>query len=332
MKKIIALFFCFLVLCGGAILKTTLTSSRESVIIYTSMEDYAVALLELRLEEKFPDADIQIVTKSTGDIATKVFEEGDKCEADVVFGLEYAYTDKLIAANCVYDLGDRYDMSVFADDLVSDTNRTFIVPCSRSGISIIVNNKVLRERGLEKPTSYMNLIDPQYKGLLSMPSPKSSGTGYAFFLAMVNLLGEDAAFDYFDGFAENIIQFTTSGSAPVNNLKTGEAAVSIGMISQAAQEITKGQKDLEIVLPKEGACFGSYASFIVNGNESPAAIAIMDYLYNSFTDECCGMYYPELIFKDKSYSVENFPENLVYCDMSNNTMSRKDDLLRRWIY
>ena len=330
MKKVIALFLVFVALCTCAILKTTISYSKASVIIYTSMEQYAVELLQHRLAEEFPDREIKIVTKSTGDIATKVLEEGDKCEADVVFGLEYAYIDKLIANNRVYKLEDRYDMSVFEDDLVTDINKNYIVPTCRSGISIIVNNTVLQQKGLPKPTSYMDLIKPEYKKALSMPSPKSSGTGYAFYLAMVNLLGEKEGLKYFDSFAENIIQFTTSGSAPVNYLVSREAAVGIGMISQAAEKITSGSDELEIVLTKEGACFGSYASFIVNGKESPEAIDIMDFLYNTFTDECCGMYYPEAIIKGKNYTVANFPQNITYCDMSNNTIERKEELLRSW--
>ena len=332
MKKVFALFLVFVALCGCAILKTTLANSKASVIIYTSMEQYAVELLQQRLAEEFPDREITIVTKSTGDIATKVLEEGENCEADLVFGLEYAYIDKLIDNDRVFELEGRYDTSVFADDLISDLNKNYIVPTCRSGISIIVNNTVLQSKNLPKPTSYMDLINPIYKNVISMPSPKSSGTGYAFYFAMVNILGEEEALKYFDGFAANVIQFTTSGSAPVNNLVSREAGVGIGMISQAAEKISSGHDELEIVLTTEGACYGSYASFIVNGKESPAAIDIMDYLYEKFTDECCGLYYPELIFKDKNYSAPNFPQNMTYCDMSNNTIGRKEELLRRWIY
>lgn len=331
MKRVLALFLVFVALCTGAVLKTTLANSKASVIIYTSMEQFAVELLQRRLAEEFPDRDIKIVTKSTGDIATKVLEEGDKCEADVVFGLEYAYIDKLIANNRIYKMEDRYDTSVFEEDLMTGAKKDYIVPTCRQGISIVVNNNVLQEKGLPKPTSYMDLIKPVYKQWLSMPSPKSSGTGYAFYLAMVNKLGVEEALKYFDDFAVNIIQFTTSGSAPINSLSLGEAAVAIGMISQAAEMISSGHDELEIILAEEGACFGSYGSFIVNGKQSPAAIDIMDFLYNSFTDECCGRYYPEAIFKDVTYSdVANFPQNIVYCDMSENTMERKEELLRRW--
>lgn len=332
MKKVIALFLVFVALCTGAVLKTTLAHSKSSVIIYTSMEQFAVELLQRRLAEEFPDNEITIVTKSTGDIATKVLEEGERCEADVVFGLEYAYIDKLLENNRIFSLEDRYDMSVFADDLVTDSNRNYIVPTCRSGVSIIVNNTVLQSKNLPKPTSYLELTNPIFKNVISMPSPKSSGTGYAFFFAMVNLLGEEEALKYFDGFAENVIQFTSSGSAPINNLLSREAGVGIGMISQAAEEISSGHGELEIILPLEGACYGSYASFVVNGKESPAAIDIMDFLYEKFTDECCGMFYPEFIFKGKNYSVANFPQNITYCDMSNNTIARKEELLRRWTH
>ena len=332
MKKVIALLMVFVALCAGAILKTTLANSKTSVIIYTSMEQYAVELLEQRLGEEFPDREITIVTKSTGDIATKVLEEGEKCEADIVWGLEYAYIDKLIANDRAYNLDGRYDMSVFEDDLVSELNRNYIIPTVRSGISIIVNNTVLQNKNLPKPTSYMDLTNPIYRNVISMPSPKSSGTGYNYYFAMVNLLGADEALKYFEEFSKNVIQYTTSGSAPVNNLVSREAAVGIGMISQAAEKITSGANELEIVIPTEGACYGSYGTFVVNGKESTAVIDIMDYLYRTFTDECCGLYYPEPIFKDKNYSAPNFPTDITYCDMSNNTIEMKEELLRRWIY
>lgn len=332
MKRVLALFFVFIILCAGAVVKTVLVNSDESVIIYTSMEQYAVELLQERLKEKFTDFDVEIVTKSTSDIATKVLEEGEGCEADIVFGLEYAYIEQLIQNDRIFDLQDRYDMSVFADDMVNDVNRTFIVPCSRSGVSIIVNNVVLQEKGLPKPTSFADLTNSAYKNAMFMPSPKSSGTGYAFYLAMVNLLGENEALNYFDEFAKNVVQFTTSGSAPVNHLIAREAAIGIGMISQAVEEISSGNKELEVIIAKEGAAYGSYASFVVKGKQSEAALKIMDYLYNEFTDECCAKYYPELIFKDKVYSAENYPKNLFYCDMSDNTMARKEELLRRWKY
>jgi iron(III) transport system substrate-binding protein len=38
------------------------------------------------------------------------------------------------------------------------------------------------------------------------------------------------------------------------------------------------------------------------------------------------------MFKDQVYAVENYPENIVYSDMSNNTIEEKTRLLDMWKY
>ena len=331
MKKLLALFSLFLIICCGAILKSALV--KKSIVIYTSMEEYAVELLQERLDEKFPNYNVKFVTTSTSNIATKVLEEGSNCEADIVFGLEYANIQKSIESNLAYNFSGKYDMSILEDDLAYDDIKDYVIPSCRSGISIIVNNSVLAEKHLPKPKSYLDLTNPIYRKLISMPSPASSGTGYAFYLAMVNLLGEEEALKYFDEFSKNVIQFTTSGSAPVNNLVSREAGIGIGMISQAVEKISSGQNDLEVIVTDEGAAFSTYGSFIVKGKENNKGVTeILDYMYEEFTDECCGKFYPEATFKGKDYVLDNFPKNLVYCDMSNNTITKKEELLRKWKY
>lgn len=331
MKKILAILPIFIFLCIGAGLKTAL--AKDSIIIYTSMEDYAVELLQDKLNTKFPKYNIKFVVNSTSNIATKVIEEGRNCEADIVFGLENAYIEKIIENDCAYCFGERYDMSIFEEDILSETTKQYAVPSCRSGVSVIVNTKVLAKKGVQIPTSYKDLVDSQYQNLISMPSPASSGTGYAFYLAIMNLLGEEKGLEYFNKFQKNVIAFTTSGSAPVNNLVLKEAGIGIGMISQAVEKINSGEDNLKVLLMEEGAAFGLYSSFIVNGKQTKSAnIEILDYLYSEFTEICCEKYYPEKIFKDKNFSAENYPENLFYCDMSNNTLKRKESLLGKWKY
>ena len=191
MKKIIALILIsitlFLVL-GFKSVNTT-----EAIVIYTSTEDYNMKLLEERLEKNFPNYKIEIEYLSTSNIATKVIEEGEKTECDIVFALEYGYLDMMIQKNALADLSAEYDRSVFAEDTILKSNSKFVVPTIRSGGGIIINKKVLADKGIKKPKKYEDLLKDEYKGLLSMPSPKSSGTGYMFYLSLVNALGEEAA-------------------------------------------------------------------------------------------------------------------------------------------
>ena len=44
------------------------------------------------------------------------------------------------------------------------------------------------------------------------------------------------------------------------------------------------------------------------------------------------LFFPEQIYKDKTFIVENYPTNIKYGDMSNNTLEEKLRLLEKWEY
>lgn len=331
MKKFIALSLIFLVLTGTLIFKSI--KPTDTIVIYTSTEDYNMALLQQRLDENFPDYDIVIEYMSTSNIATKIIEEDASCECDIVFALEYGYLDMLILNNKLANLSFEYDRNIYADDTITETNKNYILPTIRSGGGVIINKKVLQDKGIKKPTKYEDLLSDEYKGLLSMPSPKSSGTGYMFYLSLVNALGEEKALEYFDGFAKNVVAFTSSGSGPVNALTNREAAVGLGMISQAVDKIKNGNNELEVLFFDEGAPFSLYGTGVVNGKQNKLEVMeVMDYLYSSYIEESCQKFYPEKIFKNKNFEVENFPKSIKYADMKQNTLENKENLLKKWKY
>ena len=41
-----------------------------------------------------------------------------------------------------------------------------------------VNTKVMKEKGLPMPKGWNDLLDPKFKGLIAMPNPAASGTGF----------------------------------------------------------------------------------------------------------------------------------------------------------
>ena len=189
---------------------------------------------------------------------------------------------------------------------------------------------VITEKGLDIPQSYEDLLDPQYKNLISMPNPKASGTGYMFLLSLVNAWGEDKAFEYFDKLSENILSFTSSGSGPVNALVGKEVAIGFGMTSHAVQQINEGE-NLKIVFFEEGSPNTLYSQGIISGYETnEAVVEVFKYLTGELAKEQCQLFYPEKIFKNEDFVIENYPSNIVYADMSDNTPERKADLLSKW--
>lgn len=323
--KIELLMICLLML----VLLTTGCSTKEQILIYTSMEDYRLEYLNQRLLEEFPEYDIILDYVSTGNHAARLLAEGTDTPCDITYDLEYAYLSQLEEKGVLADLSAYYDMSIYCEDTLQSTH--YIVE-NRNGGAIILNTQVLAERGLSEPSSYADLLAPQYKGLISMPNPKASGTGYMFLKSMVNAWGEQEAFAYIDALTENILQYTSSGSGPVNALIQKEVAIGLGMTSQAVTQINQGAP-LKIVYFEEGSPYSLYGQAIIRGKEERQCVKeVFDFLINTYNYENNALFFPEKIFLDKDYVVENYPQQIVYSDMRGNTTEEKNRLLELWKY
>ena len=320
-------------LLGIATSVTACGNSKQKVVIYTSTEDYNMELMKKCFDEQFPNYNVVIEYMSTSNIASKVIEEGASSECDIVFAEEYGYLEKMIAAGVLDSIKGDYDLSRYLDDTVPASVNEYVLPNIRSGGGVIINNYVLQQRGLAKPTSYADLLSADFRGLVSMASPKSSGTGYMFLYSLVKAWGETEALAYFDSLTPNILAYTTSGSGPVNALVNREVAVGFGMISQAVTKINDGNSELEILFFDEGAPCNLYGNAIVKGKKANQAVKdVMDYLDSFYTNESNKLYYPEPVLKNTNYNVPNFPTNIVYSDMTGNNLEAKEALLAKWTH
>ena len=329
MKTILKRTLLFALACVMALssLAFTACSKKETIVIYTSAESFRIDYMNERMKEQFPQYDIRIDYKSSGDQANLMKAAGKNVECQITHDLEYGNAADLVSLGIFADLSGIIDFSGFAEDTVVSN---FYAPELRNGGAIILNMDVLSEKGLPEPTCYEDLLDPQYKGLISMPNPKTSGTGYMFLLALVNAWGEEEALAYFTSLSDNILAFESSGSGPVNKLITKEVAIGFGMISHAVQQINEGE-NLKILFFEEGAPYSLYGQAVIAGNEdNPAVMEVFDFLVNHLTPEMCERFYPEKLYKDKDFTIDNFPSDVTYADMSQNTPERKAQLLDKW--
>ena len=320
-----------LILAVSLIFSTLLNacgSGKERILIYTSTEDFIIEDLNARLNEEFPDYDIIIEYMSTGNHAAKLLSEGTATDCDIIYNLEYTYLKQLADKGILSDLS-QYDSSVYLDEAIESC---YYLPQQRNGGAVILNLDVLSEKGLSAPDSYEDLLKPEYANLISIPNPKASGTGYIFLKSLVNAWGENATFEYFDKLAPNVLQFTSSGSGPVNALVQGEAAIGLGMTSQAVIQINNGSP-LEIVFFEEGSPYTFYGQAMIAGKEERECVKqVFDFLINSYGYEFCQKFSPEPLFSNYNFTLENHPENICYSDMSSNTSEEKTRLLDMWKY
>lgn len=292
------------------------------VVIYTPTEDYLIEYMQQRLDEAFPDCEISIEYYHTGDLAAKVKAEGVDTECDIIFDCEYGYLQSLADILAPIDFVDE---TLFVEDMRSP-DKTYM-PVDRYSGSVIIREDMLKEKDLPIPESYEELLDPMYKGLIEMPNPAASSTGYLFLKSLANAWGDQAAVDYFHALDENILQYPGGGSGPVKDAAAGECAIALSLTFKAAELISDGYP-LQIHFYKEGAPYTPAGLAIVKGHETdPNVEAVVRYYYSDIIDDYLNTYLPELVKVGQVNDIPNYPKDIPYSDMSNNTPDVKEALI-----
>lgn len=303
---------------------------RETIVICASSEQYRNDALQQQLAEQFPQYNIVVMYMSTGKAAAKVYAEGPETEIDMLVGLETGYMNKIRSS--LADISGMSRVPYMAGLNVED-NRNRWVTWERQAGAIIVNTDILEKYGLEAPRTYADLLKPEYKSLVAMPDPKSSGTGYFFYKNWVNLWGEEAALEYVDQLHGNLKQFTESGSGPIKLLRQGEVAIGLALTFQAVTEKNEGQP-FHIIYPPEGSPYSLTGTAIIAGHQDKTGVKeVYDFIVNEFLIYDKEQFSPELIFEGQQILLENYPENIPYADMTGiQDDQEKERLLALWKY
>ncbi|EHK90165.1 ABC transporter substrate-binding protein [Aggregatibacter actinomycetemcomitans] len=147
-----------------------------------------------------------------------------------------------------------------------------------------VNTQKLAQLGLPMPQTWEDLLKQEYKGEIQLPDPRASGTTYTIMATLIQLWGEEKAFDYLKKLNENVSQYVKSNLVTAN-LSRGETAISIGFVHSYATEKEKGAP-VEAVIPqgKTGYALGG-ASIIKGARNLDNAKLFMNYVLSKEVEE-----------------------------------------------
>ncbi len=243
----------------------------EKLTVYTSLEtDETVKYMELARKE-LPDLDINIIRLSTGELGARMLAEKDNPQADVVWG--WAVTD-------MEQFIPRGMLEAYKPKGVERLEKRFVHPqFIYAGIDMYiaafcVNTKVMKEKNLPMPKGWNDLLDPRFKGLVTMPNPVASGTG---FLQVASILqmhgakeGKEDGWEFLKKLDKNIGQYIKSGSRPAKMTAAGEFAVGASFEFVVAELIKQGFP-VQFVFPVEGAGYEVEANALLKGAKNPAA-------------------------------------------------------------
>ena len=113
------------------------------------------------------------------------------------------------------------------------------------------NTELVAKKKMPVPKSWADLLNPIYKNEIQVANPASSGTAYTMIATLVQLMGEDKAFEYMKGLHKNIATYTRSGTGPIKAVARGETTVSISFVHDGPGEAMQGFP-VATITPAEG--------------------------------------------------------------------------------
>ncbi|KPF59604.1 MAG: ABC transporter substrate-binding protein [Alphaproteobacteria bacterium] len=126
------------------------------------------------------------------------------------------------------------------------------------------NTEIFKQKGYKEPTCWADLLAPELKGEIQVANPNSSGTAYTALASLVQIMGEDKAFEYLKALNANISQYTKSGSAPVKAAARGETGLGIVFMHDAVAQTSEGFP-VKSIAPCEGTGYEIGSMSIVKG-------------------------------------------------------------------
>jgi iron(III) transport system substrate-binding protein len=270
MKSVIGLTLALLLVTFGAV--SAAPAARVTVLCSPNPAWCDAVKAEL---PKATGMQVDFVRLSSGEALARLRAERQNPSFDVWFG---GTGDPHIVAN-EDGLTEFYRPKVW-DDLrqeFRDAVAGRYIPLYAGILGWALNDRLLQEKNLPVPRTWKELTDPRYRGLIAYPNPNTSGTGYTMVATLVQIYGEQAAFDLLKAIHRNVAEYTRSGAAPGQLAGRGEVAVGITFIHDAVDQVLKGFP-ITYNAPSDGTGYEIGGLSLVKATQNRAnALAFIDW-------------------------------------------------------
>jgi iron(III) transport system substrate-binding protein len=232
------------------------------LMVYGGSDEPHVAAVCKAFEEK-TGIKTSFIRMSGNDCYNRIVEERENPQGDVWYGgtwdpyiaaakegLLYEYTDCEHAPykSENFGVGEPYWFGIYS-----------------GYIGFICDREELEARGLEVPTSWEELTDPKYEGLLVMANPGATGTGVMTVSILYQVFGEEKALEMIKEMDKNVTTYVKTGSGTSHNVALGEAAIGVGFLHTGLMYVEDGYDNFELTAPSEGTGYEVGGTAIIEG-------------------------------------------------------------------
>ena len=221
--------------------------------------------------EKATGTKVAVIQKATGEMLAQIKAERGNPKGDIWWaGAADSYlqaTDEdLLEAYRSPNVAALYDWA----QRITDVSRSHVSGVYGGIIALGYNTEIVARKKLPVPKCWKDLVNPAYKGELTLGNPNSSGTAYLMLATLVQVFGEDDAFKLMVAINPNVNQYARSGIGPMTAVTRGESALGSTVLHGVITEISRGFPVLP-VLPCEGVGYEIGSVAIIKGTRNPDA-------------------------------------------------------------
>ena len=217
--------------------------------------------------EKATGIHVNFIRFSSGEALARVIAEKGNPKVDVLFGGPVA-THIAGIAEGVFEPYKPLAFDVLADRFKDPDG--YWVGISDDPLVFMSNEDFLKENNLNPPSSWYDLLDPAYEGLMQMADARTSGTAVTRIFSILEVFDrdEEKAFDYMKKLNKSIQVYTKSGGGGTIPVGLGEAGAGIFFIVDALKTQQEGYK-VVVSFPKEGIGTAVEAIALIKGAKNP---------------------------------------------------------------
>jgi iron(III) transport system substrate-binding protein len=300
---------------------------RTRLQVYSTLEVENISDFKKAFEAENKDVEIAWIRDSTGVITAKIMAEQGSQRADAIWGLAVTSTMQLKARSLLEPYAPK-NLAALKPSFRDPADPPSYVGMEAWVAAVCFNTIEAQKLALPKPASWFDLLDPQFKGKITMPHPVSSGTGYFHVSAWIQTFGETRGWEFMDRLHDNIAFYSHSGSAPCKQAAAGEFPLGISAEISAADARHKGAP-VEGLIMKEGGGWEMDTAAILRGTKNfEAAKRLMDFAASRRANELYASFVSQVAMPGIASNIPDYPAGVAESMIKNDFAWASDNRAR----